>query len=451
MSSPSTPDRLIPSAEELTEVVQAVRGVVATFTDENSRTARRGGQPDFEFWDKVLSGSTALGRLHNALHQPSLCHSLSETSEWPHSVPTSLVWLRALLEEMPSRPTSALRIAEQMSAAAAQIEEAVEYVHGSNTARRDADASGKAADETTLSPLPGDPSADEVHGALTNVYEVGAALVDVFKRFKNGKSERFVAMWAAIEPTWELLPTGRVTFAELERKRMRLANQFDAEQAARQIERASYLGRGLMASFATVLAPIDRWFEAKLVAARQIKRAAYLVDDLMAEGPQPSTVLCDKLHELERGCHMLSWLDPIRRLPGKMRTDSQAYCRDYSKLPLVQVINLRGQWDKLTGLLDGSGHGDIRSGGSAVDESAIQDGGQVAAQARGEKLLSIQETAKRLNIDRTTLRRWRNAKPPRVPASIFVTIGGKEKVLESKLDAWILKRSKESQKNLSDA
>lgn len=79
------------------------------------------------------------------------------------------------------------------------------------------------------------------------------------------------------------------------------------------------------------------------------------------------------------------------------------------------------------------------------------DGGQLATQARGEKLLSIQETAERLNIDRTTLRRHRDAKPPKIPPSIFVTSGGKEKVLESALDAWILKMSKESQKKLSDA
>lgn len=372
MSSPSTPDRPSPSPEELTEVVEAVTRVVAIFTEENSRTVRREGQPDFECWDKVLSGSTALGRLHNALHQPSLCHSLRAKSGWPHSVPTSLVWLRAFLEEMPSRPTNALGIAEQMSAAAAEIEEAVEYVvQGSNTARRDADTSGVSADETTLPPQSDDPSADDIHGALTNLYEAAAALVDVFERFKNDKSERFEAMWAALEPTWCWMPTGRMTFAEVGRQGMRAAKQFDAKHAAgaeRKFERASYLGRGLMASFATVVAAIDRWFEAKQVAARQIQRAAYLVDHLMAEGPQPSTVLCDKFHELERGCGLLSWLPPIRCLPGKMRTDSEAYCRDYSELPLDQVINLRGQWDKLTGLLDRPEHGDVRSGGWAADE-----------------------------------------------------------------------------------
>ncbi|MCH7720176.1 MAG: hypothetical protein IH988_04190 [Planctomycetes bacterium] len=137
------------------------------------------------------------------------------------------------------------------------------------------------------------PTADDVHDALTDVYKAAAGLVDALNKFENDEA----------------------------------------------------------ASVAPVLDAIECWDQAKLAGKRQIKRAAFLFDDLdMPVDRRPSALLSGELHELGHWCDVLIWPDPPG--PRLMRQLVMRYGHDYFQRLLDQVIALRGHCDKLSGFLD---------------------------------------------------------------------------------------------------
>ncbi|MCH8151115.1 MAG: hypothetical protein IH830_01925 [Planctomycetes bacterium] len=203
-----------------------------------------------------------------------------------------------------------------MIAAAARIEEAVEHVRARNKARRDANTIGDSADGSSDCGGKVVSAADKAHSALTNLYEATMSLGDALFDYKNDG----------------------------------------------------------LASVSPVYAAIEQWYEAKDAASQQILRAAHRIDDSLAEGPQPTTVLLNELDQLGRECEILQTKAATPTYlwapgPERMRALLMVYGIGFFKGLVDQVITMRRQWDKLTGLLDRPGQGHVRSAGSAAEEN----------------------------------------------------------------------------------